>query len=72
MTIATLKIGSRKFVVLPERDFDRIRSGDEQYRRLKAEDQALGKLASRRLAAFKQSGQKGVPLEQVKRELGLE
>ena len=71
MTIATLKIGSRKFVVVPERDFARIRRGDEQYRQLQAESRALGELASKRLKAFRQSGGKGIPLEQVKRDLGL-
>jgi hypothetical protein len=45
MTVANLKIGKRSFVVVPERDFDRMRRENQQYRRLLSEDAALGNLA---------------------------
>jgi hypothetical protein len=71
MTVASLKIGRRHFVVIPERDFDRMRRENRRYRQLVEEDHALGVLAERELRAFRRSGGKGVPWEQVKKELGL-
>lgn len=71
MTIANLKIGRRSFVVVPERDFDRMRQENQQYRRLVHEDRALGQLAMKELKDFRKSGGKGIPWEKVKKELGL-
>jgi len=71
MTVANLKIGQRNFVVIPERDFDRIQLESTQYRRLLKEDRALGELAMKELKAFRKNGSKGIPWEKVKQELGL-
>jgi hypothetical protein len=71
MTVANLKIGKRNFVVVPERDFDRMQRENQQYRRLLNEDAALGCLAEKELKAFRKSGGKGIPWAQVKKELGL-
>jgi hypothetical protein len=71
MTIANLKIGQRKFVVVPERDFDRMQSENQRYRQLLEEDRQMGELAQRELKAFKRSGAKGIPWEKIKKELGL-
>jgi hypothetical protein len=71
MSVANLKIGKRSFVVVPARDFDRMRRENQQYRRLVREDTALGNLAEKELKAFRKSGGKGTPWEQVKKELGL-
>ena len=71
MTVASLKIGKRGFVVVPERDFERMRRENQQYRQLLSEDEALGNLAEKELKAFRKGGGKGVPWEQVKKELGL-
>jgi hypothetical protein len=37
-----------------------------------AEDRALGKLAVKELKAFRKGGGKGIPWEQVKKELGCD
>ncbi|MFI5378904.1 MAG: hypothetical protein ACHRHE_06390 [Tepidisphaerales bacterium] len=71
MTVANLKIGRRTFVVVPERDFDRMQRENKQYRQLLEEDRALGVLAEKELSAFRKGGSKGIPWEQVKKELGL-
>ena len=71
MTVSNLKIGRRSFVVVPERDFDRMLRESRGYRQLLNEDAALGKLAEKELKAFRNSGSKGIPWAQVKKELGL-
>jgi len=71
MTIANLKIGRQRFVVVAERDFERLRKENQQFRQLLAEDRALGKLAERELKAFRKNGSKGHSWEKVKKELGL-
>jgi hypothetical protein len=71
MTAASLKIGRKSFVVVPERDFERMARENARYRQLLNEDQALGKLAEKELKSFRKKGGKGVPWEQVKKELGL-
>ncbi len=71
MTVANLKIGDRKFVVVPEQEFDRMRRENLRYRQLLEEDRALGALAEKELKAFRKRGSKGIPWEQVKKELGL-
>lgn len=71
MTVANLKIGQRNFVVVPERDFDRIQRESAQYRRLVKEDRALGEIATKELKAFRKGGSRGIAWEKVKQELGL-
>ncbi len=71
MTVSTLKIGDKNFIVLPKRDFERITRENAQYRQLINEDHALGKLAEKELKSFRKKGSKGIPWEQVKKELGL-
>ena len=71
MTVANLKVGGREYVLIPKRDFSRLCRGDSIYRKLQAEDRALGELASKRLRAFRRTDGKGIPLDQVKRELGI-
>jgi hypothetical protein len=71
MTSTNFKIGKRTFVVVPERDFDRMRRENERYRQLVAEDAALGKLAVKELKSFRKAGSKGIPWKTVKEELGL-
>jgi hypothetical protein len=70
MTIANLKIGQQKFVVLRQRDFQKLQQENERYRRMVEEDRVLGELAMKELKAYRKSG-KGTPWEKVKRELGL-
>ncbi len=71
MTVANLNIGKRKFVVVPRKEFDRLKRENDEYRALVKEDAELGKLAEKELRAFRKSGSRGVPWERVKRELGL-
>jgi hypothetical protein len=56
MTVANLKIGRRSFVVVPEREFDRMQSENQRYRQLVEEDRALGRLAEKELKAFRKNG----------------
>ncbi len=71
MTVASLKIGRKSFVVVPERDFERMARENAQYRQLVNEDHAMGKIAEKELKAFRKKGGKGIPWDQVKKELGL-
>jgi hypothetical protein len=68
MTVANLKIGRRSFVVVSEREFDRMKSENQRYRQLVEEDRALGRLAEKELKAFRKNGGRGVPWEKVKKE----
>jgi hypothetical protein len=70
MTVTNLKIGNRKFVVVPERDFDRLRKESSQYRQIVEEDRVLGELAEKELKAYRKSGG-GTPWAQIKRGVGL-
>jgi hypothetical protein len=49
MTVQTLTIGKRRFVLVDQRAFARLREESERYRKLREEDRVLGKLAMRRL-----------------------
>jgi hypothetical protein len=62
MTVRTLTIGKRSFVLVDQKAFVRLRRDSERYRKLQEEDRALGKLAMRRLRAFRRGGSKGAPL----------
>ncbi len=72
MTVANLKIGGRKFVVVPERDFDRMKLENKRYRQLVEEDHALGKLAEKELKKFRKSGSRGIPWGRVKKNWGCD
>jgi hypothetical protein len=71
MTVANLRIGRRHFVVVPGRDFERMRLENKRYRQLLEEDRLLGELAEKELKAFRKRGGKGVPWEKLRKELGL-
>ena len=71
MTVANLKIGQRHFVVIPERDFDRMRRENKRYRQMVEEDHALGALAEKELKAFRKGGGKSGSWKQVKKELDV-
>jgi hypothetical protein len=66
MTAQTLKIGKRRFVLLPERDFLRLqkKAGEEVVR------PEFMKEVLRELKAYRKTG-RGTPWEDVKRRLGL-
>ena len=68
VTVASLKIGTRSFVVISERDFARMRKENQQYRQLLREDTALANLAEKELQAFRKSGRAGIPWAQIKKE----
>jgi hypothetical protein len=71
MTVASLKIGRQNFVVIPEKDFDRMTHENQQYQKLVNEDRALGLLAEKELKSFRKKGGKGTSWETVKKQLGL-
>lgn len=56
MTVSNLKIGRQKFIVVPERDFTRLARESEAYRRMVAEDHALGRIAERELKLYRKNG----------------
>jgi hypothetical protein len=66
MTVQTLTLGKRRFVVVPEKDFERLRqrAGKRAVRPEFAED------ALRQLKAYRKTG-KASDWAQVKRRLGL-
>jgi hypothetical protein len=70
MTIANLKIGQQKYVVLREKDFHKIQQESRRYQRMVEEDRVLGELAMKELRAYRKTG-KGTPWEEVKKKLGF-
>lgn len=66
MTVQTLTIGKRQFVVIPKSDYERLRkrAGETKVRKEVAEE------AMRDLARYRRTG-KSVPWSRAKRELGL-
>jgi hypothetical protein len=65
MTLATLKIGRREFVVVPRRDFERLQRKADQMEHQDALDAAE---STRRLS---DPSEKRIPWDQVKRRAGL-
>jgi hypothetical protein len=65
MDLQTVKLAGKKFVILPEKDFQRMNKTLED---LAAQDRAAIQLAKKRLSDPKQ---KPIPYETVRKELGL-
>jgi hypothetical protein len=65
MTLQTLKIGKREFVLLSKRDFEKLAA---QARR-QTEDDYWTEAAMKAEADAKAKGQKPIPLEDIEREL---
>jgi hypothetical protein len=65
MTIQTITLGGKKFVILPEREFQRM---NRTLGELAAKDRADIRLAKKRLRDPKE---KPIPYERVRQELGL-
>jgi hypothetical protein len=66
MTLQTLKIGRREFVVIDKRDFQRLAAKAE----LNAEDDYWTESALRAEADARAKREKPIPLEEVEREIG--
>ncbi|MGA2498070.1 MAG: hypothetical protein ABSH20_10030 [Tepidisphaeraceae bacterium] len=65
MSIATLKIGKRDFVVVPKREFERVQQENAQYRRQQQED-------SEDLAIIRKRANEVIrPYSELRKELGL-
>ena len=65
MSIATLKIGNRDFVVVPKRDYERIQHESVQYRLQRQEDtEDLAMIRKRANDAIR-------PYAELRKELGL-
>jgi len=65
MTVQTVKLGGKRFVILPEKDYQQMSRALDQ---LSAQDQADIRLARNRLADPKETP---LPYAQVRKELGL-
>jgi hypothetical protein len=66
MTTQTLKIGGRQFVVVPQRDFDRLRAQAERQEKQDRQDAGDVAEAKRRKA---RGGSK--PYSELRKKLGL-
>jgi hypothetical protein len=66
MTVQTLKIGAREFVVVAKRDFDKLAA---QARRQEAEDRCWTKTALEAEAKSRAKGERPIAFEDVEREL---
>jgi hypothetical protein len=62
MTVSTLKIGRQEYVVVPRKDFDRLRRQAEE---ISAQDKGDVAEAKRR------ETEPSIPLERVRKRLGL-
>lgn len=71
MTVQTLTLGKRKFVVVPETDFRRLqeRAADMA---AKDEDRRDAAILRRRLDEMRRRGEKPTPYVQFRKQLGLE
>jgi hypothetical protein len=78
MSVQKLKVAGRDFVLVPKRDYDRLRAAAKdrattkparRRTRLSAQDRADLAEARRRLA---DTSYKAIPWEQAKKELGME
>lgn len=56
MTVQTLTVGKRQFVLLDREAFTRLQQESECFRKLTEEDRAMGKLAMKRLRAYRRGG----------------
>jgi len=65
MTLQTVKLAGRRFVIVPEKDFRRLQQKAED---LDAQDR--GDIAES-LRRLRDPRQRPIPYEQVRRELGL-
>jgi len=65
MSVQTVKLAGKRFVILPEKDFQRM---SKTLNELAAQDRADIRLAKKRLADPKQIP---IPYESVRNELGL-
>jgi hypothetical protein len=80
MSVQTLKIGSREFVLLPKREYNRlvekqpkrpVRQAQGTPVRLSEQDKGDVAEAKRRLKSLAQGRSKAIPLKELKAELGL-
>jgi hypothetical protein len=65
VTVQTLKIGRREFVVLAKRDFQKLAAQAQQ----QTEDEYWTRAALEAEERAKKNGERPIPLEQVEREL---
>ena len=69
MTIQTLTLGKKKFVVLPEKDFRQLQ---KQAQQTTAEDRRDAATLRRRLSSMRRRNEKPQPYLQARKDLGLE
>jgi hypothetical protein len=68
MAVQTLKLGGKKYVLLPEREYRRL-CGDKAA--VSAEDRRDATMLRRRVAEMRRRKEKPIPYAQARRELGL-
>lgn len=68
MAVQTLRLAGKRYVLLPEREYQRL---SEPRTSVSAEDRRDAAVLRRRLAEMKRRGEKPMPYAKVRRELGL-
>lgn len=76
MTVQTLTMGKRKFVVIPEGDYRRLQqraqiSGQRTASVASAEDRRDATVLQKRLAEMRRRGEKPIPYVQARKQMGL-
>ena len=68
MAVQTLTLGGKRYVLLPEREYQRL---SRKSAGASAEDRRDATILRRRLTAMRRRGEKPVPYAQVRKELGF-
>lgn len=68
MAAQTLELAGRRYVLLPEREYQRLCDAKPS---VSTEDRRDAAVSRRRLAEMKRRGEKPVPYAKARRELGL-
>lgn len=71
MTVTSLKVAGRQFVVVPASDFRRLQTKAARLDDLEAADAADAASVRRAVARYRAGKSKAIPLSQLKRELGI-
>jgi hypothetical protein len=71
MSVQTVKLGGKEFVILPKREYERLAGNPPKRRRQSEQDKGDIAEANRRLRALARGRTKTIPLKDLAAELGL-